>query len=132
MLTAAEEAGRALGVQLKFVEARGAADLDRAFSEIAKARVDALTVLPTNTMLIAERRRIVDLAAKHRLPAVYSLTEFVVDAGGLMAYGANVPDLYRRLAVYVDKILKSPPTCPSSSRPSSNCSSTSRQPGPSA
>jgi len=106
MLTAAEEAGRALRVQLKFVEARGPADLERAFAEMAKARVDALTVLPTNTVLIRERRRIVDLAAKHRLPAVYSLTEFVVDAGGLMAYGANVPDLYRRLAVYVDKILK--------------------------
>jgi putative ABC transport system substrate-binding protein len=56
-------------------------------------------------MFINERRRLVDLAAKNRLPAVYPLREFV-DAGGLMAYGANLADLYRRTATYVDKILK--------------------------
>src|SRR5207249_11702977 len=52
-----------------------------------------------------ERRRLVDLAAKNRLPAAYSNREFV-DAGGLMAYGANIADLWRRAATYVDKILK--------------------------
>jgi len=52
-----------------------------------------------------ERRRLVDLAAKNRLPAVYPWREFV-DAGGLMSYGANEPDLFRRAATYVDKILK--------------------------
>jgi len=56
-------------------------------------------------MFFSERRRLVDLAAKHRLPAVYGSREFV-DAGGLMAYGANVADLHRRAATYVDKILK--------------------------
>jgi putative ABC transport system substrate-binding protein len=56
-------------------------------------------------MFLREHRRLVDLAAKHRLPAVYPLREFV-DAGGLMAYGANLADLLRRAAVYVDKILK--------------------------
>ena len=56
-------------------------------------------------MLFSERRRLVDLAAKNRLPAVYPWREFV-DAGGLMAYGPNVADLYRRAATYVDKILK--------------------------
>ena len=68
------------------------------------ARADALTVLPSN-MFNIERRRLADLAAKNRLPAVYQLREYV-DAGGLMAYGANLADLYRRAATYVDKILK--------------------------
>jgi putative ABC transport system substrate-binding protein len=105
MRKVAEVAGRALKVRLQIVEARGPADLDRAFSEMTKARVGALAVFPSQ-MLIRERRRIVDLAARHRLPAVYSVTEYVVDAGGLMSYGASVPDLHRRAAVYVDKILK--------------------------
>jgi len=56
-------------------------------------------------MFISERRRLVDLAAKNRLPAVYPWREFV-DAGGLMSYGLNVADLFRRAATYVDKILK--------------------------
>jgi putative tryptophan/tyrosine transport system substrate-binding protein len=61
-------------------------------------------VLPS-TMFLVERRRLVDLAAKNRLPAVYTAREFV-DAGGLMAYGPNVADLFRRAATYVDRILK--------------------------
>ncbi len=104
MLTGAEVAGRTLGVRLQFVEARGPADFDRAFSDMTRARAGALTVLPSN-MFLRERRRLVDLAAKNRLPAVYFLREFV-DAGGLMSYGPNVADLYRRAATYVDKILK--------------------------
>ena len=60
--------------------------------------------MPSGT-LSTERRRLVDLAAKHRLPAVYSFREFV-DAGGLMSYGPNLADLLRRAATYVDKILK--------------------------
>jgi putative ABC transport system substrate-binding protein len=102
MLKGAEVAARALGVRLQFVEARGPVDFDRAFSEMTKARADALIVLP---VLFDERRRIVDLAAKNRLPAVYPLREYV-DAGGLMAYGASLTDLFRRAATYVDKILK--------------------------
>jgi ABC-type uncharacterized transport system substrate-binding protein len=104
MLKEAEVAARALGVRPQFVEARGPADFDRAFSEMTRARAGALTVLPS-AMLSNERRRLVDLAAKNRLPAVYSSREFV-DAGGLMAYGPNVADLLRRAATYVDKILK--------------------------
>jgi putative ABC transport system substrate-binding protein len=104
MLKAAEVAGRALGVRLQFVEARGPADFDRAFSDMTRARAGALTVL-VSTMFIIERRRLVDLAVKNRLPAVYLLREFV-DAGGLMAYGPNFADSYRRAATYVDKILK--------------------------
>ncbi|MFI5375171.1 MAG: ABC transporter substrate-binding protein, partial [Candidatus Rokuibacteriota bacterium] len=100
----ADVAARALGVRLQFVEARGADDFDRAFSDMTRARAGALTVLPSN-MFTNERRRLVDLAAKNRLPAVYTSREFV-DAGGLMAYGANQPDLFRRAATYVDEILK--------------------------
>ena len=59
----------------------------------------------TSTTLFGERRRLVDLAAKNRLPAVYTSREFV-DAGGLMAYGPDLADLVRRAATYVDKILK--------------------------
>ena len=104
MLKEAEVAARSLGVRLQFFEARGPEDFDRAFSEMTGARADALTVL-SSTMLFAERRRLVDLAAKTRLPAVYPWRE-AADAGGLMAYGANIADLFRRAATYVDKILK--------------------------
>jgi putative ABC transport system substrate-binding protein len=104
MLKGAEVAARKLGVRLQFVEARGPADIDRAFSDMTRARAGALTVRPA-PMFVSERRRLVGLAAKNRLPAVYPWREFV-DAGGLMAYGPNLADLYRRAATYVDKILK--------------------------
>ncbi len=104
MLKEADVAGRALGVRLQVVEARGPDDFDRAFSDMTRARAGALTVFGS-PMLINERRRLVDLAAKNRLPAAYPSREFV-DAGGLMAYGANLADLLRRAATYVDKILK--------------------------
>ena len=104
MLTEAEVAARTLGMQVQFFEARGPEDFDWAFSERTGARAGALTVLPSN-IFVSERRRLVDLAAKNRLPAVDPWREFV-DAGGLMAYGPNLGDLYRRAATYVDKILK--------------------------
>jgi putative ABC transport system substrate-binding protein len=103
-LKAAEVAARALGVRLQVVEVRGPEDFDRAFSDMTTARAGALTVLGT-VMFFNERRRLVDLAAKNRLPAVYPSREYV-DAGGLMAYGSNFADLFRRAAAYVDKILK--------------------------
>ena len=104
MLTELEVAARGLGVRLQFVEARGPADFDRAFSDMIRTRAGALSVLPSN-VFIREHRRIVDLAATNRLPAVYSAREYV-DAGGLMAYGASLTDTSRRAATYVDKILK--------------------------
>ena len=103
-LKRAEVAARALGMRLHFVEARGPADFDRAFSDMTRARVGALTVL-TSVMFLNERKRFVNLAAKSRLLAVYSAREFVND-GGLMAYGPDRADLYRRAATYVDSILK--------------------------
>ena len=104
MLKEVEVAARSLGVLPQFVEARGPADFDRAFSDMTRARAGALTVLGS-AMFNNERRHLVDLAAKHRLPAVYT-GRVSVDAGGLMSYGPNVPDFWRRAATYVDKILK--------------------------
>jgi putative ABC transport system substrate-binding protein len=104
MLKAADVAARALGLQPQFIEARDPDEFARAFSDMTSARAAALTVLP-GAMFLREHRRLVDLAAKNRLPAVYPLREFV-DAGGLMSYGANQADLFRRAATYVDKILK--------------------------
>lgn len=93
-----------LRVQLEFIEARTPDELDRAFVVIAKQRTDALLVL-ADPVLYVHAARIADLAAKHRLPAVGAAREFA-DAGGLMTYGPNYSDAYRRAATYVDKILK--------------------------
>jgi putative ABC transport system substrate-binding protein len=100
----AEGAARALGVQLQMVEAKGPEDLDKAFSNIISGRAHALIVLSTPVFL-GERRRLAQMTATNRLPAVFSFREYV-DAGGLMSYGPNLADLSRRAATYVDKILK--------------------------
>jgi ABC-type uncharacterized transport system substrate-binding protein len=71
---------------------------------MAKDRVEALLVV-TDSMFIFQRARLADLAVKNRLPAMFGVREFV-DAGGLMSYGVSVPDLMRRAATFVDKILK--------------------------
>jgi putative tryptophan/tyrosine transport system substrate-binding protein len=104
MLQAAEVAAQALGIGLEVVAARGVEDFDRTFSDIVRAGMNAVTVQSTNIFFI-ERNRLVRKMAESRLPAVYLTREFV-DAGGLMSYSANVPDLFRRAASYVDKILK--------------------------
>ena len=104
MVKEAEAAARGLGLQLQLVRAEAPKDLDGAFAAMTRWRADALIPLPS-PMLFAERKPIVDLAARHRLPAMYIAREFV-DLGGLMAYGASQLDLIRRGATYVDKILK--------------------------
>jgi len=103
MLMEAEVAARTLGLRLQVVEARGAADIDRAFADMTKARAGALTVPSTPTFSSA-RRRLADLATANRLPTMFTFREYV-DAGGLMAYGPSLADLARRGATYVDKIL---------------------------
>jgi putative ABC transport system substrate-binding protein len=103
-LKEADVSARALGMQLQVVEARGPADFDRAFSDMSEKGAGALVVLSTPAFEIG-RQRIVDLAAKNRLPTVYSY-RYYVDIGGLMSYGPNLADLHRRAATYVDKILK--------------------------
>ena len=95
-LKEANVSAQALGVQLQVVEALGPADLDTAFLEISAKRAGALVVLTTPLFLL-ERQRIVDLAAKNRLPTVYASRNYV-EVGGLMAYGSSFADLNRRAA----------------------------------
>jgi putative ABC transport system substrate-binding protein len=97
-------AARALGLQLRALDITDAGQIDRLFEAAIRERTDGLVVIRdplTNTL----RPRIIALTVRHRLPAMYATREFV-DAGGLMVYGANVYDLYRRTASYVDRILK--------------------------
>ncbi|HWU40105.1 MAG TPA: ABC transporter substrate-binding protein, partial [Candidatus Acidoferrum sp.] len=95
-------AGRVLRVTLQFYEARDPNELKGAFTAMTKARAGALLVLP-HPFTFANAKRIADLATESRLPAVYAFRESV-EAGGLMAYAANAPDMFRRAATYVDKI----------------------------
>lgn len=104
MLKETETAAQALGLQLQLVPALGPSDLDGAFVTLARESAEAVMLLPS-PMLFAEHKRIVELTAKSRLPAMYVAREFVED-GGLMSYGASQLDLFRRAATYVDKILK--------------------------
>jgi putative ABC transport system substrate-binding protein len=99
-----EVAARAMGVQMQFIEARRPDDLERAFTAMREARIGALVVAP-GPMLFEERRRIVAHAAKSRLPAMYPWREASAD-GGLASYSTNFPEMYRRAATYVDRILK--------------------------
>jgi putative ABC transport system substrate-binding protein len=98
-------AARALGLHLHVVELHHADELDTAFAAMTRAGVGALIVLEDTPLLGQLRGRTVDLAAMHRLPAMYSWKQ-VVAAGGLMSYGPSMPDMERRAATYVDKILK--------------------------
>ena len=98
-------AAQALKVKLEEIETQlDPKSLESAFQTAKQKQVNAI-MTTTGNRFFAERKRIVELAAKHRLPAIYSQKEFV-DAGGLMSYGVDYDDLFRRAAVYVDKILK--------------------------
>jgi putative ABC transport system substrate-binding protein len=93
-----------LAMTIKSVDARNVNDFKRAFSEMKQARVDGLVVSP-NVVYVENRKLIVELAAQQPLASIYGRSDFV-DAGGLASYGTSFPDLYRRAATYVDKILK--------------------------
>jgi putative tryptophan/tyrosine transport system substrate-binding protein len=99
-----EIAATTLGVQLQSLVLRGPDDFAGALAAAATGRAGALTVVE-DPLMTTRRSQIVDFAAKSRLPAIYGPKEFV-DAGGLMSYGVNAADMYRRAATYVDKILK--------------------------
>jgi putative ABC transport system substrate-binding protein len=99
-----EIAARAMSLQVQPVEVKGPSDFENAFTAIKKGRDGALITLAAPTMVFL-RDRLVELAAKTGLPAAYPDSEFV-ESGGLMSYGATYADLYRRAAIYVDKILK--------------------------
>jgi putative ABC transport system substrate-binding protein len=99
-----ELAAGAFRVQLQYLDVLGPKDIGTGFRVASKGRVDAVLLLQSS-VLISQRARVVELAAKSRLPAIYSATEFVED-GGPMSYGVSITDLFRRAATYVDKILK--------------------------
>jgi putative tryptophan/tyrosine transport system substrate-binding protein len=99
-----QTAARALGLTVGSWEVRDAEGFEKAFAALNKERPDGLYVLQ-GPLMRDNRKRIVDLALKSRLPSMYSYRE-AVEAGGLMYYGADLADSYRRVALYVDKILK--------------------------
>jgi putative ABC transport system substrate-binding protein len=119
---------QALALGLQSVEVRRPEDLDRAFAAMTREHANALFTL-TDSFTMRNQHRIVDLAASHRLPAIYEVKEFA-DAGGLMSYGPHIPDMSRRAATCVDRSSRvpNPPTSPSSNPRSSNWSSISRPP----
>ncbi len=102
-----ERAAQVLGIELQIVLVRGLEEFEGAFARMAEAGAEALSVLEDALLgtLATGATPIVTLAARHRLPAIYSLRE-MVDRGGLMAYGASFIDAHRRAAAYVDKLLK--------------------------
>jgi len=97
-------AAQSLGVQLHVVEAPSPDQLDNAFDAMTREHAGALLVL-TDSIFVGQRRRIVDLAARAKLPAIYYQREYV-DAGGLISYGASLSDMFHRSAADVDKILR--------------------------
>jgi ABC-type uncharacterized transport system substrate-binding protein len=99
-----EGAARTLRLQLQSVEVTRADDLDRAFAAMTAGRAEALVVPAVNPLAYTNRSEIARLAQRNRLPSLYGERSYA-DAGGLIAYGPNVADLWRRAAIYVDKIL---------------------------
>jgi len=104
MVSELEAAARLLRLDVRVLEVGHRNEFDGAFSAMVKDHVGAVTVLPI-PFLTVERRRIAELALRNRLPSIYHWKEYVED-GGLMSYGANLADLTRRAARYMDKILK--------------------------
>jgi putative ABC transport system substrate-binding protein len=98
-------AARGLGLTVRSWEVRVADDFDRVFAAISKERSDGLLMGGGGPLMRANQKRTVGFALKSRLPSVYQNSEFV-DAGGLMSYGADIADSYRRVAYFVDRILK--------------------------
>src|SRR5207248_2880410 len=99
-----EVIAKSLNVQPQLLDARMPEDLERVFDAANRQRADGVLV-SADGLFTANRKLIAELAAKHRLPAIYQSREFI-EAGGLIAYGPSYPDLYRRATVYIDKILK--------------------------
>jgi putative tryptophan/tyrosine transport system substrate-binding protein len=99
-----ELAAKAFGVKLQYLDVLSPKDIETAFRAATKGRADAVLMLP-GSVLVLQRAQLADLAAKNRLPVIYPQTDYT-EAGGLMYYGANTADLFRRAATYVDKILR--------------------------
>jgi putative ABC transport system substrate-binding protein len=103
---------RALGIEPQVLDTRTVADIEHAFDAAASQHSDAV-VVGSDTIMQTNQKRVVELAAARRLPAIYTFRDFV-DAGGLVSYGVSLPDLFRRAAASVDKILRGarPPDLP--------------------
>lgn len=99
-----EPAAKAFGVKLQFLDVLDSTDIETTFRAVTKARAGGVLVL-SSAVLVSQRVRVAELAVQNRLPTIYSNSQFA-EAGGLMFYGVNVRDLDRRVATYVDKILK--------------------------
>jgi ABC-type uncharacterized transport system substrate-binding protein len=104
ILAETEQAAQALKVKLQPIGVGAANELDKAFSTLTRDHADALVKLPS-ALLTSFRKQIIELATKSRLPAMYE-DRIIAEDGGLMSYGPDITDLYRRSAVFVDKILK--------------------------
>jgi putative ABC transport system substrate-binding protein len=103
-VSATEKAAAALGMKLEVLSVESAEQYEAAFQAASKAGAEALIVLPSS-LFNANRRRLIDLAEKYRLPTLWEHRLFT-ESGGLVSYGTDIPDLYRRAAGYVDRILK--------------------------
>ena len=99
-----ETAAKTLGVKLQILDVLSPKDIETAFRNASTGRAEAVLVL-ASAVVASRRTQIVQLAVQNRLPTIYPYLEYV-EAGGLMSYGVQVNDLYRRAAIYVDKILK--------------------------
>jgi putative tryptophan/tyrosine transport system substrate-binding protein len=104
-LSTTKSAAQSMGLQLVPIEVRGPDEFESAFSAIAKARVQAMVLGHQDPIFHVHAQRVAALALKSRLAAVFYLKDFAED-GGLMSYAPSYPDLFKRAAVYVDKILK--------------------------
>jgi ABC-type uncharacterized transport system substrate-binding protein len=98
-------AAQTLGLQMQSLEVKSPDDFVAAFEKATRVHADAILIL-NGGFIITQREQLAQLAGRYHLPAIYGAREYVAQAGGLMAYGANVPDLYRRVADHVDKILR--------------------------
>jgi putative ABC transport system substrate-binding protein len=99
-----QAAARSLGLEMTVVDASGESEIEAAFTTLARDKASALLV-NTDPLLLGQREQIVQLAARHKIPTLYFLREFV-DAGGLMSYGPNIHNGYRQAGIYVGRILK--------------------------
>jgi len=104
LLSRFDTVGRATGVKVVLIDVESRSDLETAFATIKRSRIDGVLV-QADDLFINEGARIIELSAAYRIPAIYRLG-YQAEAGGFMAYGPNIPDMYRRAAFYVHKILK--------------------------
>jgi putative ABC transport system substrate-binding protein len=99
-----QAAAHSLGLQITLLDASSESEIDTAFAVLIQRKVDAL-IINSDPFMLGQRRQIVQLAARHNIPAVYFLREFV-DAGGLMSYGPSLANSYRQVGIYIGRILK--------------------------